>query len=198
MAFNPAPGSKDYEELGGEEGAERYIEEVNARIAAAQTVPLPLGGTPPGESTVSVTDALTGQTVPLLMSGIRVNAADVPEGTIYATSNSGGDWTTGQDTIRQIQEAMDRANRDGQAIFPHQPAMPDYGASPMSGPYPIWALTAQIDRLIGLQLLTEDERAFVRAALQPGQGRDFFLVLADYLEEQGRQAASERFRQMGS
>lgn len=62
---------------------------------------------------------------------------------------------------------------------------------------PLIASDPRIDRLIALLELTEEERSFVRAALLPSQGRDLWLVLADYLEERVKDEASARFRRMG-
>lgn len=54
----------------------------------------------------------------------------------------------------------------------------------------------QLARLCALLGLTEQERAFVREALGD-HDRDIFLVLADYLEERGRDESAARFRSMG-
>ena len=59
------------------------------------------------------------------------------------------------------------------------------------------ALEAQIERLLGLLRLTDEERSFVQAALAADQGKDFFLVLADYLTDKGNEAAAAKFRALG-
>lgn len=61
----------------------------------------------------------------------------------------------------------------------------------VTGPAPT---AAQFDRLLALLSLTPQERAFVRAALEPGAEADLFDVVADYLEESGRPAHA-RFRE---
>lgn len=57
---------------------------------------------------------------------------------------------------------------------------------------------AQFERLLSFLDLTDEERSFVRAALNDPENVDFFCVLADYLEEKGRMAASEKFRKLGA
>lgn len=53
---------------------------------------------------------------------------------------------------------------------------------------------AQFDRLLALHALSDQERAFVRAALEPDAPGDLFAVVADWLEEQGRPVHA-RFRE---
>lgn len=54
---------------------------------------------------------------------------------------------------------------------------------------------AQMERLLMLLGLAEQERAFVRAALEPDATPGLWSVLADYLEEKGEPAAP-RFRRL--
>jgi hypothetical protein len=55
---------------------------------------------------------------------------------------------------------------------------------------------SQMERLLKLLSLTDEERDFVRAALSREVNRDFFLVLADYLEEKSKQESSDRIRSL--
>jgi len=57
------------------------------------------------------------------------------------------------------------------------------------------ALAAQVNALAAILRLTEEERSLVQRGLCD-PSRDFFLVLADWLEERGRDEAGSRFRHL--
>lgn len=88
--------------------------------------------------------------------------------------------------LRQVDEAL-RLSRQtqGPIAVPSPPAIVDAVA------------TSQFERLLLLLALTPEERDFVRAALENPLDADLFSVLADYLEERGKESA-EKFRRMAA
>lgn len=63
-------------------------------------------------------------------------------------------------------------------------------------PLPGYVTEQQFERLLAFLALSPEERAFIQALLEHPDDVDFYRVLADYLEEQGRAEASGKFRKL--
>jgi hypothetical protein len=97
------------------------------------------------------------------------------------TTVAGPNYTIGEIAVSPLSHGVD----------------PAFGGGTTQIQMVIPALEAQIERLLGLLRLTDEERSFVQAALAADQGKDFFLVLADYLTDKGNEAAAAKFRALG-
>jgi len=108
------------------------------------------------------------------------------------------------DELRTLQQQLEIMQRQMSQIA-SRPALSGYVPMTMSGySPPVYAskspisgpTTEQFDRLLALLALTEEERAFVRAAVADPQDKSLFAVLADYLEEQNMAKEALHFRKL--
>lgn len=95
------------------------------------------------------------------------------------------DFFLSEDQAERIREQVRQTRERGETlVVPHGARVYETGEN---------ATSAKIERLLSLHDLTPEERGFVRAALSPESGKDFWAVLADYLEERDNPSAA-RFR----